>query len=325
MPKCLVIVETNEEGITGSSLRLCARLQSFPGWSGIDLSAVVFGALQPQCLEKLAGYGAGDIYHVEGMDPNAFESQKQAVHNLVREHQISLVILPGTLTGRELTPLLAAQLDAGAIAECQELSFRDGCLEAVVEAYDRQYQLIYRLNGQHNVVLMSDIDPGAVESWPAREYNFIAKPAPPPEKLVTEVLETFRLPATELDIGEADVVVGIGRGVESSTDFGIVQELAAAIGAAVAGTRPAVDGGFIPFSRQIGQTGRVIAPQLYIAIGISGAPQHITGVGNAKIVAVNSDPLAPIMRLADLAVMGDLRAVVPLLTDRIKAIKEGRS
>lgn len=336
MLKCLVFIEHKDDEISGTSLRLCTRLQSFPGWSGVQVSAVVFGPCRPQCLNQLAEYGIGQIYHVEGAEINLPETCGQAVLNIVLEQQISLIILPGTFAGRELAPFLAAQLDAGVVADCQELSYResgrkesheycpDGSLEAVVEVYDRQYQLIYQLNGQYNVVLMSDLDPGAVkpagiEPVPVKTVKTAAITGTP----AAEVLETFYLPAAELDIGEADVVVGIGRGIESAEDFGLVQELAAALGAAVAGTRPAVDGGFIPFSRQVGQTGRLIAPRLYIAIGISGAPQHITGVGEAKIVAVNSDPLAPILRLADLGVTGDLREVVPVLTRRIKAIKEG--
>lgn len=321
MLDCLVIVEHNKEEISTSSLRLCARLQRFSGWSKVKMSAVVFGACQQHYQKTLGEYGVEQLIKVEGAETYGQENWRKAILDIVGEQQIPLVILPGTSVGRELAPVLAAQLNAGVVSDCQELSYLEDSLGVVIEAYDGQYQWEAKLEGRYNVVLMSDLDPGAVEPLKRKKCTLISRAVPTAESSAVQILETYYLPAAELDIGEADVVVGIGRGVETREDLAMVLELAATLGASLAGSRPAVDAGYISFARQIGQTGRLIAPQIYIAIGISGAPQHITGVGETKIVALNMDPQAPILRLADLGVTGDLREVVPLLSRRIKEIK----
>lgn len=325
----LVILEHNEQGITAPSLRLMARLQGFRDRSRVKTAALIIGTCQRDWLKTLGAYGIEKAYQVEGAGSCEKEIWPQAVLKLIREEQISLVILPGTPACRELVPGLAAHLEAGVVADCHELSLLGDSLEASIGVYGGQYQLNVKLEGKHNFILMSDIDPGAfepasaVESAPAIECSLRAVTVPVSERPAVRVLQTYYLPPAELDIDEADVVVGIGRGVQTWEDLEMVREFTAALGATLAGSRPAVDAGFIPFARQIGQTGRLIEPVIYIAIGISGAPQHITGVSEAKIVAINNDPQAPILRLADLGITGDLRKVIPLLTKRIKQLKEG--
>ncbi len=334
--ECLVILENNDQEIAAASLRLMARLQRFPGRSGVRIAGAVFGeaskfqhlegwefldnAATSQYLDICSGYGLDKLYQVGGLVTTDPRTWIQAIVDIVRKEQIALVILPGTPNGRELAAGLTVQLDAGVVADCQEISFNQYRLEAIVEAYNRQYQLIASLEGKQNVVMMSDIDPGMVEPIAGNECAFTRITVPTAGKPAVEILETFYLPAGELDIAEADTIVGIGRGVETHADLELAQELATVIDAAIAGTRPAVDAGHIQFVRQIGQTGRIVAPQLYFALGISGAPQHITGVIDAKIVAINNDQKAPILRLADLGVVGDLREIVPLLVNRLKEI-----
>lgn len=336
--ECLVILENNDEEIAAASLRLMARLQRFPGRSEVRIAGMVFGdasisqyleggefigkADTSPYLEICSDYGLDKLYQVGGLvttDPRTWIS---AIVEIVRKEQIALVILPGTPNGHELAANLTVQLDAGVVADCQEISFNEGGLEAVVEVYNRQYQMITSLAGNQNIVMMADIDPGMVEPTAGKECAFSRIIVPTAGKPAVEILETFYLPAGELDIAEADTIVGIGRGVETRADLELVQELATVIDAAIAGTRPAVDAGHIQFIRQIGQTGRIVAPQLYFAMGISGAPQHITGVIDAKIVAINNDPKAPILRLADLGVVGDLREIVPRLVNRLKEINQ---
>lgn len=320
---CLLILEQKDGQITRPSLHLCARLQGFPGWSGVSVTAMIFGACPAESLKKLGDLGIQSLYQVEGKEPADTETRLQMILNIVREHNFLLVILPGTWRGRELAPGLAAKLDAGVVADCEWINYSDR-LELVVQAYNRQYQHIIELTGQHKVVLMTDVDPGAMEPIVPVECILNTVSAPIIDGSVRQILGTYYVPAAQLDIGEADIIIGIGRGVEDKDDLNLVQELASALGATLAGSRPAVDAGLIPFNRQIGQTGRIVAPQLYIALGISGATQHISGVTEAKIIAVNNDPQAPILRLADLAVIGDLRKVVPLLTKLLRQNKEGR-
>jgi len=328
---CLLILEHNNEEITESSLRLCTRLQRFPKWSELRTAVLILGTCQPQYLKTLGDYGIGQVYQVGG-DAYGLKNWLQVVSHFIIEQEVPLVILPGTVAGHELAPSLAVQLNAGVVTDCLELSVKDGHLEAIVQAYNGQYQLINEFMGQYNIVLMADLDPGTLEPMTVKECALTILSIPDDGEAVTvnkaretvQVLETYYLPPSELDIGEAEVIVGIGRGVETQEDLEQVQKLALALGAALAGSRPTVDAGLIPFARQIGQTGRLVNPQIYLSLGISGAAQHISGVVRAKIIAINNDPQAPILRLADLGVHGDWREIVPLLTPRMQEIKEER-
>lgn len=293
------------------------------------MAAVIFGDCPVEALKSLGGYGVREIYTIPGK-PADFYSPEQRLWpltQLIASVGPAAVVLPGTLAGRELAPLLAVQLDAGLVTDCQLLYNRPGGLEAILSIYGGQYQEICEFSGWLQVVLMADVNCGAVEPAAAGAPAVSAVPSiqagvEQAGEPALKMLETFQVPAAELDIGEADIVVGIGRGVETKEDYRQMTELAAAIGAPIGGTRPAVDAEWITFARQIGQTGRIIAPELYVAAGISGAVQHITGVEKAKIVAINNDPKAPILRLADLGVVGDYRAIVPLVSEKLRAARK---
>lgn len=323
--KILLVLEHNGEEISEPSLRICVNINR----SGAgELAAVVFGDCPAEALKTLGGYGIREIFPVPGQ-PEDFYSPEQRLEpltKLIASAGSAAVIFPGTLAGRELAPLMAVRLDAGLVTDCQQLHNRQGSLEAVLSVYGGQYQEVCEFSGRLQVILMADVNCGKLPPAPAGEPVITPtagiKAAGGP---VLKVLETFQVPATELDIGEADIVVGIGRGVETKEDYRQMAELAAAIGAPIGGTRPAVDAEWITFEKQIGQTGRIVAPELYVAAGISGAVQHITGVEKAKIVAINSDPQAPILCLADLGVVGDFRTIVPLVSEKLRAArKEGQ-
>lgn len=328
MQNCLLVLQHNGEDISEPSLRLCTNISRSVGSSGCEITALVFGSCGEDALNSLSKFGIRKIYQAPGVAEDFYspETRSTRVLELAATLGPSLIILPGNLQGREIAPLVAAKLEAGYVTECQEVIRCDEAIEVVLSVYGGQYQTICELSGNYNVVVMADINCGAIELDGSEKVEIIPFTAEiGPDKPVLKVLETFRLPATELDIGEADIVVGIGRGVETQADYSMMQELAGAIGAPIGGTRPAVDAGWIPFEKQIGQTGRIVAPELYVSAGISGAVQHITGVEKAKIIAINNDPQAPVLRLADLGVMGDFKAVVPLVVRKLQAIrKEGQ-
>lgn len=312
-------MEHNGEEISAASLRMCTNINR----SGAgDMAAVVFGDCPAEALKALGGYGVREIYPAPGKPADFYspEQRLEPLTQLIAAAGPAAVILPGTLAGRELAPLLAVRLDAGLVTDCLQLHNRQGSLVAVLSIYGGQYQEICEFSGRLQVILMADVNCGAVDPAVAGDPVITAAAGSQTgSEPVLKVLETFQVPAEELDIGEADIVVGIGRGVETREDYGQMVELAGAIGAPIGGTRPAVDAAWITFERQIGQTGRIIAPELYVAAGISGAVQHITGVEKAKIVAINNDPQAPILRLADLGVVGDYRAIVPLVSEKLRA------
>lgn len=353
MHKILLILQHNSTEIDHSSLRLCANIKKFARQMGAKTEAVVFGSCREEALKSLGNYGISRVYQAAGSKDNFYapERRVEAILELFASfkptRKPTLLALPGTLQGREIAPLLACRLEAGFVDGCVELGCREGKTEALLNVYNGQYQMLCEFTGSPNVVLMADVNRGAIESFDREEAEIVSllltgrgleltaeqvgeakiqvgEPATQVGEPTMQVVETFYLPAAELDIAEADIVVGIGRGVQSREDFRLMQELAASIGAPVGGSRPAVDAGWLRFEQQIGQTGRIIAPELYLAAGISGAQQHISGVEKAKIIAINNDPQAPILRLADLGAVGDFQAVVPLLLQKLKpSRKEG--
>lgn len=344
--KILLVLQHNSTVIDDSSLGLCANINKFARQMGAETEAVVFGSCPEEALKSLGNYGVSRVYQAAGTKDNFYapEQRVEAILELFASfkptRKPTLLALPGTLQSREIAPLLAYRLEAGFVTGCVELGCREGKTEALLNVYNGQYQMLCEFTGSPNVVLMADVNRGAIESFDREEAEIVSllltgrgleltaelvgEPTMPVGEPTMQVVETFYLPAAELDISEADIVVGIGRGVQTREDFRLMQELAASIGAPVGGSRPAVDAGWLNFEQQIGQTGRIIAPELYLAAGISGAQQHISGVEKAKIIAINNDPQAPILRLADLGAVGDFQAVVPLLLQKLKpSRKEG--
>lgn len=324
----LLVLEQNGEAIAGSSLRLCENLSRLTGQACPDVAAVFFGPYGTGALKYLGRYGVRKIYHAPGTADDYYspEQRVKIVLELVATLGSSLILLPASRQSREAAPLLAFKLNAGLVSDCVQIRSETGKTEAVLNIYNGQYQMVCELLDNPNVIVMTDIRCGAVEPAGAAEAEVfqIASAGSVGEPAVS-LLDRFSVPAEELDISEADIVVGVGRGVTDEEGLRQVEELAAVVGAPVGGTRPAVDAGLLAFAKQIGQTGRVIAPGFYLAIGISGAQQHISGVEKAKIIAINNDPRAPIFRLADLGAVGDFRKVLPVLVRKLREVeKEGR-
>lgn len=327
MQKLLLILEHNGEDLTEAPWRLCVNTIRSVGQATEEINAVIFGSCREEALKSLGSLGIKKVYLAPGSNEEFYSPEQRLIKvlELITAEKPSLILLPNTLQGREIAPLLALKLEGGFVFDCVQLKLEEQITEVVLNIYSGQYQRVCELTGRCNVILMADVQCGHFNGS-TREAEVITlavteKTGEPALKL----LETFSLPATELDIGEADVVVGVGRGVETQEDWELMQKLALTVKAPIGGTRPAVDSGWIPFVKQIGQTGRIIAPELYIAAGISGAQQHISGVEKAKIVAINNDPQAPILRLADLGVVGDFKEIVPILTHKLQEIgKEGK-
>ncbi|BAF58778.1 electron transfer flavoprotein, alpha subunit [Pelotomaculum thermopropionicum SI] len=321
MQKILLVLDQNGEGIDEPSLNLCTSVKRFARRPADRVEAVLFGPCQASLSRLLGGYGVRRVYQAPGPAGYFYSPERRAkqVLELAEAIKPSLIVLPGTVSGREIAPLLALKLEAGLVSDCVQLSFEGGKTEAVVSVYNGRYQMVCEFTGSPNVVLMADVDCGEAETDNFGDAEVVLLDDPGFHgKPALEVLEAYGVPAGEIDIGEADVVVGIGGGIKTAEDFKMMKELAAALGAAVGGTRAAVDAGWIPRAGQIGQTGRAIAPLLYLAAGVSGAPQHISGVKKGKIVAVNCDPQAPVFDLAALGAVGDFREIVPLLIQKLR-------
>jgi len=235
-----------------------------------------------------------------------------------------LLMIGSTAMGRDLAPRLAARLGAGIVTDCAAVEVADGAVVATRPVMTRKAiaRVAFRGDGIRIAVVLPNIfAPPRPDPSRAAEVLPISVTLDP-AAIRTQVLEVKAIARETLPLTEADIIVSGGRGLRGPEHFGLLKELAQALGAAVGSSRPPVDSGWVPHDYEIGQTGKTVNPQLYIACGISGAPQHLAGMsGSRTIVAINKDPQAPIFSIASYGVVGDLFVVVPLLAEEVRRLR----
>ncbi|MDX2194609.1 MAG: electron transfer flavoprotein subunit alpha/FixB family protein, partial [Gemmatimonadales bacterium] len=237
---------------------------------------------------------------------------------LARARGAAAVVVAASATGRDLAPRLAARLGAGFAADCTALRAEGGAVVAVRPVYAGKALQTVKLPGMPAVV---SVRTGAFAPAARAHVAAVEAVAVPAVAARMEVVERRAAAAQRLDVAEAEIIVAGGRGLGEPAHFRLVEELAAAFGdAAVGASRAVVDAGWRDHAEQVGQTGKTVSPRLYIAVGISGAIQHLAGMRTARtIVAVNKDKDAPIFKVADYGIVGDLFEVLPALTAAIRA------
>lgn len=304
----------------GSLNRGAAELAAAARGLGAEAVAVVCSAPGSEVAAAVAPF-ADRVLHLadEALGGYSADAWGQAIVSLARERSPAAILLPHAPLGRDLGPLLAARLESGMLSDVISLEWDEG-LVGTRSVYRRKLVVRERVRGQAPAV--ATCQRGAFEAAPAGE----AAPIEPADVAVeaSEVrsrqlgLETAE--AGEDDITEADIVVAGGRGLGDAEKFQLVQDLARAVGGTMGASRPVVDQGWVPHDRQIGSSGVTVRPKLYIAVGVSGAIQHIVGMRESDvIVAVNKDPQAPIFEYAHYGIVDDLFKVVPAMIEAIKA------
>ena len=277
--------------------------------------------------EELGRYGADVVTTVEHpqlerYNPEVFAATAEA---RLRTGGYRAVFFAASAQGRDLAPRVAARVGVSLASDVTDFEVRDDAVLARHPAYTGKVIVTLRLTG--TPALLS-LRPGAVTAaeQPRSARVERAEPALDPASARVTVTETSQESGAKLDLGEAPVIVSGGRGLRAAENFKLVEELAAAFGnAAVGATRAVTDDGWRPSTDQIGQTGRLVSPDLYVALGISGAIQHLAGMRTAKtIVAINKDKDAPIFKIADYGIVGDLFEIVPRLTEEIRKAKGGQ-
>ncbi|WP_336790057.1 electron transfer flavoprotein subunit alpha/FixB family protein [Paenibacillus sp. MMO-177] len=274
----------------------------------------------------LAARGA-DVVHVaddpalRAFAPEAYIAALRAAIEAVRPDAL---LLGHTAVGRELAPRVAAAIGAGHVADVTAIDETDGVFTRPLYA-GKAFERRSFTPGRPWVVTVRPNNFEPAETLPAGEPQGTVQALPftvPP--ILTAVRSLVRRAGGQIDLAEADVVVSGGRGVRSSAGFEPLQELAGVLGGAVGASRGACDAGYCGYALQIGQTGKVVTPQLYIACGISGAIQHLAGMSQSRvIIAINKDPDAPIFSVADYGIVGDLFEVVPLLSEEFRRTQSG--
>ncbi|MEI6252470.1 MAG: electron transfer flavoprotein subunit alpha/FixB family protein [Mycobacteriaceae bacterium] len=317
MAEVLVLVEHSEGAVkkVTSELITAARHLGEP-------SAVVVGApgTAAPLLEDLKAAGAAKIYIAESDDAERYlvTPYVDVLEKLVESASPAAVLLPATAEGKEIGGRLAARIGSGVLSDVVDVKEGGTAIHSI---FGGAFTVEAKVNADVPVIT---VRPGAIEAAPspgAGEQVTVEVPAPAAN--ATRI--TARQPVVAGDrpeLAEASIVVAGGRGVGSADKFVIVEDLADSMGGAVGASRAAVDSGYYPGQFQVGQTGKTVSPQLYIALGISGAIQHRAGMQTSKtIVAVNKDEEAPIFEISDYGIVGDLFSVTPQLTEAVKARK----
>ena len=319
MAEVLVVVDATGGAPKKVSLELLTLARTLG-----EPAAVVFGDAAPLDA-KLKEYGAAKVYVADAPDIEKYLVAPKAtvLANLVRDKQPAAVLLPSTQEGKEIAGRLAVKLDNGLLVDAVDVA-ADGTATQTVFAGSTIVKSKVTKGIPLITIRPNSVTPTPADSPGAAAVESVAVELSDTDKLATVTDRVAEKKGSRPELTEASIVVAGGRGVGSAENFKLIEEMADLLGGAVGASRAATDSGFYPHQFQVGQTGKTVSPQLYIALGISGAIQHRAGMQTSKtIVAVNKDNEAPIFELADFGVVGDLFTVVPALTEEIKRRKGG--
>jgi electron transfer flavoprotein alpha subunit len=318
MAEILVLAEHVDEDVKKVTLELITAARRFG-----EVAVVWTGPGAEAARPRLAEYGAARVYVADGSDYDDYVTAPAAelLAQLVREKSPALVLLAGTAQGKEVAGRLAVKTDSGVLTDAVDVRPGEDGPVAEQSIFGGGITVHSRVKRGTPIVAMR---PNAVAPVPEAGAAEIAQVSLAGEVTGAKVTNRVLAQRSERpDLTEASIVVSGGRGTGGAEGFGVIEQLADALGAAVGASRAVTDAGWYPHQFQVGQTGKTVSPQLYMAIGISGAIQHRAGMQTSKtIIAVNKDPEAPIFELADFGVVGDLFKVVPQLLEELGKRKQ---
>lgn len=306
------------EHVKGTARRASLEALGAARSTGADVTAVVTGPGAKECAATLGAAGAAKVVVLTGSERYSPDGTAADVAAIARESSAAACFAAASSTGKDLLPRVAALLDCTSFSDCTAIASAGGSFSAVRPILAGK--AIQNLTCKAPV-FCATLRPNTFAVATGGGAAAVSeRPATVGKVVVTSVAEKV---AGKLDVKEAPVVVSGGRGLKEAGNFKLLEDLAAAFGnAAVGASRAVVDAGWRPHAEQVGQTGKTVAPQLYIAAGISGAIQHLAGMRTAKtIVAINKDPAAPIFKVADYGIVGDALEVLPVLTKAIAAVR----
>ena len=310
------------------SLELLGAGRQLADARGVTLTAILLGSETRDAAQTLIGHGADRVLRLDRPELAHFsdEAYGAVLTRLIQDEQPEIVLAGATAIGRSFIPAVANVLNAGLTADCTELAIReeDGALLQTRPAFGGN--IMATIVCPHSRPQMATVRPKVMRELDldAARSGEVIDVELPDELLASRVrvVATVQSEQDDVNIQEADVLVSGGRGLDSDKGFLLMRELAEALNGSVAATRAAVDAGWIAYPHQVGQTGKTVAPKLYVACGISGAIQHVAGMQSAEtIIAINRDQEAPIFDVADYGLVGDLHEIVPKL---IQALEQER-
>ncbi|MGQ9631768.1 MAG: electron transfer flavoprotein subunit alpha/FixB family protein [bacterium] len=322
MPNCILFFAEQRDGkLRKVAFEVARASKSLADDVGAESIAAVVGSGVGKIASSLGEYGADRVLVAEDETFRNYspDGYCRALVEMIRRCKPDVVLLPASSMGRDLAPRVAANLEAGLLSDCIDLKWESGKLQAKRPIYaGKLIATVVSDSSPQIATLRPNIFPAErIEGRGSAPTEDVAVGLENLREIVKDVVET----ESKLDLTEARVIVAGGRGVQSPENFRLLEELAEVLGGAVGASRAAVDAGWRPHADQVGQTGKTVSPDLYIACGISGSIQHLAGIMGAKcIVAINKDPDAPIFKVANYGVVGDLFRVVPALTEEFRRI-----
>lgn len=318
-----VIAEYDEKGIKKSTWETISAARLLSGHLKLKPAVVILGNGIQTFAEELFRE-IESVYFIEHPLLSQYDSNAyvKCLHQLIKDKKPAIILASATIRGKEYIPKLSAKLDCGLIPDCVGFELTDNII------FKRSVyggRLIANVKFEESEPCIITIRPRSFAYKKTGTVNgeiLRIEPNLEQQDIMTAIQEIIKETGKRPDLSEADIIVSGGRGMKGAENFKLLEELSDILGGAVGASRAVVDAGWMPHTFQIGQTGRVVSPMLYIACGISGAPQHLAGMSTSKcIIAINKDPNAPIFKIADYGIVDDLFKVVPVLIEEIKKNK----
>jgi len=317
MSKVLVVADIKQGDLKSSTSELLSKAKAI----GAESAVVAIGSNIESLSSDLANAGSDTQYIADDPGLELFSAGPYAscVVDADRQFDADMIWFGFSESGKAVAPRVAAQLDAACTNEITDVMLEGDHIEVVRPAITNKVIQRVKINTDKLVAVVRAGAFEAVEDITGTEN--VVKLSPPESDLKAVIKELVSDASGEIDLGDADIVVSAGRGAKDQAGIDLVKELANDLSAGFGSSRAMVDGGFMAHNKQVGQTGKIVAPTLYVAIGISGAIQHLAGMNGSKVIlAVNKDPEAPIFNVADYGIVGDLFEVVPILREEIKKV-----
>ena len=324
MDTIIVVVEQREGKLNRVSWETIAAGQALAAQTGWTLEAAVLGSGVTAITGEIAAKKVAKVYAIESpqLDPYTPDAFSFALKEFLQKHPARLVLMPHTYQVRDFVPKLATALQTTVISDAIGYKFEEGKLIFTRQMFQGKFVADVSFAGAgpcfvtfQNGSFRADTVEAAATPTPVETVNVEI----PADIMRNHPQEVFQEAKQAVDLTQAEIIVSVGRGIKEQKNIELAQQLADALGGELGASRPVCDNGWLPMDRQIGSSGQTVAPKLYLALGISGAIQHIVGMkGSRSIVAINKDSEAPIFEIADYAVVGNLFDILPPLIEELK-------
>jgi electron transfer flavoprotein alpha subunit len=318
--KILVFLEQRQGQIKKSSYEAVSASIALSQNLNSEIEGVVIGG-EVENVRLAGNYGLKKLYHIknEQLENYSSSAYTDSLLEIINTADAQIIVFSSTSMGKDLAPRIAAKLDCGIVTDVTEWKVENGEIIATRPVYAGKALTDVKVKSEKKIFTLR---PNVFKAEKISEQEAEIEVKNPGDlNLKTRVVD-IKKSDTKLDVAEADIIVSGGRGMKAPENFKLIEELADLLGAATGASRAVVDAGWRPHSEQVGQTGKTVSPTLYIALGISGAIQHLAGMRSSKyIVAVNKDKDAPIFQIADYGIVGDVFEIVPAMIEELKKIK----